>query len=156
MNAVKYLSRLTLVGFMLLVAVSLQSEEKTVDDSNGNKVSIAQEAKRPFLPPNLTSGLRVPAGETFHLGERQTGDFTVSARNDGQVAVTILATREKRREVVGEVKPGETVVRRFKSSDGVLVQNKSDKKASLYVEVWGSRDLAMYYKPNSEDPEADK
>lgn len=114
---------------------------------------IAAEAERPKGRPTLTSGLRVPAGETFHLGERQTGDFTVSARNDGKEAVVILATRGERREVVGVVKPKEVVVRGFKTGDGVLVQNPSEKsRARLYVEVWGTRNLAMYYRPNDEEP----
>ena len=134
---------------MLVVGIS-PAEEKAESDV-GKTEPIAKVVERPIGLVTLTSGLRVPAGETFHLGERQTGDFIVSARNDGKVAVTILATRGKRREVVGKVKPGETVVRAFKSSDGVLVQNQADKKASLYVEVWGTKNLAMYYKPNSEE-----
>ncbi|MEM9187480.1 MAG: hypothetical protein AAGB00_13390 [Planctomycetota bacterium] len=122
-------------------------------DAKPKRPPIASEAKRPLLPPTLTSGLRVPPGETFHLGERETGDFIVSAYNEGKTPVRILARRGKRRELVGEVKPNEKVVRAFKTGDGVLVENPSKNvKARLYVEVWGTRNLAMYYVPNEDEP----
>lgn len=123
------------------------------DEAAATKEPIAAEAERPWRPPTLTSGLGVPAGETFHLGERPSGDFIVSAYNRGKVPVTILAKRGKRVEEVGVVKPTETVVRAFQSSDGVLVQNNSaSTNAKLKVEVWGAKDLAMYYVPNDEEP----
>ncbi len=142
--------------FTLLVSLSVGiiSFSQVNADENGTKgkSTIAQEAARPQSRPDVTSGLGVPAGETFHLGERPTGDFVVSAYNIGSVPVTILASRGKRREIVGEVKPGETVIRKFRSSDGVLVQNQAMRKAQLTVEAWGTKDLSMYYKPNSEEP----
>lgn len=150
-----------LAGSLLAAARAEPTVEQPIQDrpaesnreTKPKRPPIASKAKRPLLPPTLTSGLRVPPGETFHLGERETGDFVVSARNDGETAVRILARRGKRREVVGEVKPNETVVRAFKTGDGVLVENPSAKtKARLYVEVWGTRNLAMYYVPNDEEP----
>lgn len=150
MHTHKQILGVLLVYIIMLVVGTSPAEEKT-ELNAGIIEPIAKVVERPIGLVTLTSGLRVPAGETFHLGERQTGDFTVSARNDGKVTVTILATRGKRQEVVGKVEPGETVVRAFKSSDGVLVQNQANKKASLYVEVWGTKNLAMYYKPNSEE-----
>ncbi|MEM8866475.1 MAG: hypothetical protein AAGF31_13100, partial [Planctomycetota bacterium] len=131
------------------------SEAETTDAAapEAKRPPIAAKAARPKGRPTLTSGLNVPAGETFHLGERQTGAFIVSAYNRGREPVVILASRGKRRETVGVVKPEETVVRAFQTGDGVLVQNPSEKtKARLYVEVWGTRDLAMYYIPNEEEP----
>lgn len=114
---------------------------------------IAAEAERPVGRPTATSGLTVPKGETFHLGERKSGPTVVSAKNIGRQAVYIIATRGERRELVGEVEPGETVVRAFQDGDGVLIRNPSAKRrARLTVEVWGTKNLAMYYVPNEKEP----
>lgn len=120
--------------------------------SNGADAGPAMEpATRPLLPPKLTSGLTVPAGETFHLGERPTGAFTVSAYNRGSVAAVLILTRAGERRTVATIAPGETAVGTFKSGDGVLVRNTSaESDAQLKVEVWGASDLAMYYTPNAD------
>ena len=143
----------TALAFAVVASLATAAEKSAPP---ATKETIAEVAKRPLLPPTLTSGLGVPAGETFHLGERMTGDFTTSAKNIGKVAVTILAKRGERIEKVGVVKPGETVVRKFESGDGVLVRNESlTNSAKLTVEVWGAQNLAMYYVPNNEDGEAE-
>ncbi|MEN1678051.1 MAG: hypothetical protein AAGJ46_00550 [Planctomycetota bacterium] len=114
---------------------------------------IAIEAERPDGRPTATSGLTVPKGETFHLGERKSGPLVVSAKNIGREMVYIIATREKRRELVGKVEPGETVVRAFQEGDGILIRNPSkNRRARLTVEVWGTKNLAMYYVPNDKEP----
>ena len=110
-----------------------------------------QPATRPMLSPTLTSGLTVHAGETFHLGERPTGAFTVSAYNRGDVATLLILTRGDEQSVVAKIAPGETAIGRFESGDGVLVKNTSTKRdARLKVEVWGTKNLAMYYTPNED------
>ncbi|MEN0109287.1 MAG: hypothetical protein AAF805_01055 [Planctomycetota bacterium] len=135
-------------------AVLLASHEEEPDAKPANAAQpFAEVVDRPTLPPTLTSGLGVPAGEMFHLGERMTGDFTVSAYNRGTAAVTLWTLRDKKRELIGEVSPGETAVRRFRSGDGLLVENRAASAAKLKVEVWGTRDLAMYYTPSVETAE---
>lgn len=111
---------------------------------------------RPMLPPTLVSGLQVPGGETFHLGERRTGDFTVSARNRGGVAVRLILSRDGKTADIATLGPGETAVGRFESGDGILVRNLSNTiTASLRVEVWGTNNLAMYYTESGDDAPAD-
>lgn len=155
----RYVYKLLFFGFTVLQlldsSIGLSAQRAASDVVVVTKRPIAVLTSRPQLKPKITSGLGVPAGETFHLGERPSGDFVVSAYNEGAVPVTILATRGERREIVGKVNPGETVVRQFKSSDGVLVQNQSEQKAKLIVEAWGTNDLSMYYIPNSEEPAVD-
>ena len=147
---------LALSAFALAAVVAqskAESQAVTAEEPDaGESIELSTPAERPWLPPRLTSGLGVPAGETFHLGERPTGDFIVSAKNIGQAAVTIYTKRDKLRETIGRLEPGETVVRRFQSGDGVLIRNDSKRqKAKLTVEAWGTRDLAMYYVPNEDE-----
>lgn len=134
-------------------ALLFASADSTPESTANSESSWAEPADRPLLPPTLTSGLGVPAGETFHLGERLTGDFTVSAYNRGSAPVTLWTLRDKKRQRVGELAPGETAVRRFQSGDGVLIENQAGVAAKLKVEVWGTRDLAMYYTPAVETAE---
>lgn len=149
---------------VLAAATAPRAAAQSSDEPSGVAAPVATETEkqlaakveRPDGEPTLTSGLNVPASETFHLGERQTGDFTVSAKNRGRTKVALLTLRGKKRQLIGVVAPGETAVRRFQSGDGVLVRNLSNESpARLYVEVWGTRNLAMYYKNNAEEPAVD-
>jgi len=122
-----------------------------INAANADTLDI-EAVSRPFRSPTLTSGLTVPAGETFILGERPSGDFTVSALNKGQTTTRIIAARDGDAAPIATLPPGETVIARFKSNDAVLIQNLSDSQnAQLTVEVWGTQNLSMYYRPNEQD-----
>ena len=124
-----------------------------INAANADALDI-EAVSRPFRSPTLTSGLTVPAGETFTLGERPSGDFTVSALNKGQTTARIIASRDGNAAPIATLPPGETVIARFKSNDAVLIQNTSDQRnAQLTVEVWGTQNLSMYYTPNDEQTE---
>jgi hypothetical protein len=146
----------TAVVTVLLAACtpSDASPSSTVPINAANADSLDIEAvSRPFRSPTLTSGLTVPAGETFILGERPSGDFTVSALNKGQTTARIIASRDGNAAPIATLPPGETVIARFKSNDAVLIQNVSTtQRAEITVEVWGTQNLSMYYRPNN-DPD---
>ncbi|MEM1422870.1 MAG: hypothetical protein AAGH64_02595 [Planctomycetota bacterium] len=111
--------------------------------------------------PDLTSGLNIPAGETFNLGGEQRGNYNAEVTNRGSVAVEILSTTpgdsfnddpiSPTPVLITAVEPGAS--QRFSAGAGVplLLRNTSDtRNATLKVEVWGDTNLAMFYTDNQE------
>lgn len=111
--------------------------------------------------PDLTSGLTIPAGETFNLGGEQRGDYNAEITNKGSVAVELYSTNSGQNfgedrlsdtpVLIGTVEPG--AWERFSAGAGtpLLLKNTSDTvDAKLKVEVWGDTNLSMFYTDNED------
>jgi len=93
----------------------------------------------------ITSGLRIDAGQTFALGGGQQGGFTVTGRNTGPVVVVVLAKGAG--EKGGE---GAAVDAAFGPGEMTLLRNTSDMKlARLKLKISGdTSSLGMTYSAN--------
>lgn len=97
--------------------------------------------------PDLTSGLGIPARETFYFAGGQPREFIARATNTGQVAVTLLVELDEVVTEVGTLEPGSSGSWRFGPREAALFRNATDREASLKVEVRGDTGVAMYYEP---------
>ena len=98
----------------------------------------------------ITSGLRIEAGQTFELGGGQQGSFTVTGRNTGPVAVVVLGKGEGAPVVKGRVEPGASVDAAFGPGEMALLRNTSDTRtARLTLKISGdTSSLGMTYSAN--------
>jgi hypothetical protein len=99
----------------------------------------------------ITSGLQIEAGQTFELGGGQEGDFVVTGRNIGKVAVVVLGKLPDAQPVErGTVAPGGAVEARFAPGEMALLRNTSDRKtARLKLKISGdTASLGMTYSAN--------
>lgn len=90
--------------------------------------------------------------QTFALGGGQEGRFTVTGRNTGPVAVTVLGKAEGAATGVmrATVAPGASLEATFASGEGALLRNTSQSKtAQLKLRITGDTSaLGMGYVPN--------
>jgi hypothetical protein len=111
--------------------------------------------------PDLTSGLTIPAGETFNLGGEQRGDYNAEITNKGPVPVELYSTTTGQNfgddrisdtpVLVGTVEPGEWERFSAGANTPLLLRNTSDtRNAKLKVEIWGDTNLSMSYTDNEE------
>ncbi|MEM1186520.1 MAG: hypothetical protein AAGI53_16140 [Planctomycetota bacterium] len=105
------------------------------------------------MGPDLTSGLGIPAGETFNLGGEQEGGYRAQVSNQGDTEVTLMSTTSTGlTESLGTIAPGEKQRYEVRPGRPLLLRNESDQSdASLLVKVYGESNLAMYYTPNDEE-----
>jgi len=96
-----------------------------------------------WLACHLHSGLSVPAGEQFVLGDNPHGRFSVRVVNVGAVAVD-LAIQEQG-EVVSSstLAPGERTRAQFSAAQMAVFVNTETQDATLSVDVTGAIGLSM-------------
>ncbi|MEO1129534.1 MAG: hypothetical protein AAFX05_07480 [Planctomycetota bacterium] len=104
------------------------------------------------LGPDLTSGLGIPAGETFTLGGEQQGSYRAKVHNHGETTVTLLtSTGGNEPFPIAVLEPGDRDELRMGPAAPLLLRNESNvSDAALKVEVFGETSLAMYYTLNEE------
>ncbi|MEM7622140.1 MAG: hypothetical protein AAF235_02940 [Planctomycetota bacterium] len=100
--------------------------------------------------PDITSGLGIPAGETFLLGGQQEGSYRARVKNHGETSVTLLTSTDGGPLFpVAELAPGEADELRMGPGSPLYLRNESDDQdASLKVEVFGESNLGMSYIAN--------
>lgn len=97
--------------------------------------------------PDLTSGLGIPAGETFNLGGGQDRAYRARILNRGETSVTVFAPESSGSGMPAtEIRPGETRELTVASLTPLRLRNDSaSRDAALKVEVYGDTNLSMYY-----------
>lgn len=97
----------------------------------------------------INSNLTIDPGKTFVLGGGQSGAFTVSGENTGNVAVIVLARDDEGDTELATIAPGESFKQPFARSEGALLRNTSaNTRARVKLRVTGDTgDLAMRYIP---------
>lgn len=102
----------------------------------------------PSGKPSLTSNLQIDAGKTFvYAGEADSGGYTASVRNVGQVAVTLGRRIGTTDTALRVLKPGEATLAEFAKGQGALFQNATGQQARLLVLIWGDTNVGMKYEP---------
>lgn len=98
----------------------------------------------------INSNLYIPKAETFVLGGKQPGAFTVTGRNRGKVAVEVLARADGEETYLAKIAPGERFKQGFAQGEGALLRNTSDaEQAYVKVRITGTTsNLGMSYRPN--------
>jgi len=100
-----------------------------------------------LLGCHIHSGLTVPAGERFVLGDNPHGSFRVRVQNTSDLPVAVQTTAAG--AVVSEtvLGPGAVTRARFSPSQAAVFVNDSDASAQLSVHVRGDVGLSMGYTP---------
>ncbi|NNF43312.1 MAG: hypothetical protein HKN62_09735 [Phycisphaerales bacterium] len=94
----------------------------------------------------INSGLNIPPGEEFRLGENQHGAFTVSAENDGDVPVTVLSQdADGTRTKLATLEPGAIAKQQFDANTVAVFLNETERGAQLAVTIKGDTNLTMGY-----------
>ena len=143
---------LALVGSMVLAAAcsSLPNEKSTPELVGGASTSSdapRANARQPFGPPSLRSGLRIPPGERFVFAGGQPSGFVVCATNEGPVPVAIAAELGGERFDVATLGPGEKATVAFVAQQAAIFENPSNREARVRAEVWGPTEVGMRYVP---------
>ncbi|GMN03662.1 hypothetical protein [Erythrobacter sp. MTPC3] len=95
----------------------------------------------------INSNIYIDARETFVLGGKQPGDFTVKGQNKGGVTVEVFARADGTSSLLATIAPGEKFEQDFRQGEGALLRNTSGtERAHLKVRVTGTtRNLGMSY-----------
>jgi hypothetical protein len=106
----------------------------------------------PAVGGTINSNLAIEAGQTFELGGGQEGGFTVTGRNNGPVAVEVLAKANDAAAPVSRaiIAPGGKVDAGFAAGEMALLRNTSaTRKARLDLRISGdTSSLGMGYTDN--------
>jgi hypothetical protein len=97
---------------------------------------------------SITSGLMVPAGQTFYLGGGQKGAYTANATNTGTVPVALLLKASGAEPtLVTTLMPGKSTKARVPALAALLIRNEGDKDANVTIKAPGRvANLSMGYK----------
>nr|WP_298928725.1 hypothetical protein [uncultured Erythrobacter sp.] len=95
----------------------------------------------------ISSNVYIDARETFVLGGKQPGAFTVKGQNKGKVTVEVLAQSDGDATLIATIAPGERFKQGFAKGEGALLRNTStDARAHVKVRVTGTtKNLGMGY-----------
>lgn len=99
---------------------------------------------------SLTSGTTIRANDQFVLGDNEHGPFKAVLRNDAAQSLTIYTERKgiTPPEVV-LLKPTQKIELWVGANETVIIQNKGNRTAQVYLKITGDTDLGMTYKPVS-------
>ncbi|MDA9918302.1 hypothetical protein N9D37_00235 [Erythrobacter sp.] len=95
----------------------------------------------------ISSNVYIDARETFVLGGKQPGAFTVKGQNKGNVTVEVLAQSDGSSTLIAAIAPGDRFEQNFAGGEGALLRNTSTRaKAHVKVRVTGmTKNLGMGY-----------
>ncbi|MFZ4576638.1 MAG: hypothetical protein ACOYN0_19830 [Phycisphaerales bacterium] len=141
-------SGLAMCAFLAIANAGCGQRQAPIDAAD----SVAtRPPSRPWLSPDLTSGLDIPASQRFIFAGGQSKPFTAFVTNRGEVPVQIFAELDGTSMPIGTVEPGGTVSHRFGEKQAAVFENASGQQASLRVEVWGQTQVGMRYLPMMTD-----
>jgi hypothetical protein len=96
----------------------------------------------------INSGLSIPPGEEFRLGENRHGAFSIAVRNDGAVPVDLLIEGpDGNRTTIATLAPGSSADERFAADTIAIFANPAERTAELTVRITGDTGLSMGYEP---------
>ncbi|MEL7197433.1 MAG: hypothetical protein AAGL10_03880 [Pseudomonadota bacterium] len=95
----------------------------------------------------ISSNVYIDAKETFVLGGKQPGAFSVKGTNKGEVTVEIYASDEDGAVLVGTVAPGDAFKANFAKDEAAWLRNTStNARAHVRVRITGTTsNLGMGY-----------
>lgn len=117
-------------------------------------VGIAAFAIAPIASAAISSNVYIDAQETFVLGGKQPGAFTVKGQNKGDVTVEVFASEEGENTLVATIAPGDRFKADFAQGEAAWLRNTSaSARAHVRVRITGATsNLGMGYQGwNAED-----
>jgi hypothetical protein len=156
-NVILHLARPSVgVAFAAIVALlplsgCEQSGTTKATDAPGttSPESVSRPASTPFFGPNLTSNLRIGAGQRFiFAGGAEDRAYTASVENNGTVPITVMRGapgNPAQAANITTLAPGEKAVQKFALGEAAIFENTSAAEATLIVKVWGDTNVGMRY-----------
>lgn len=133
-----------------VVLVAGCASTATRSDSAAGSGSLA--VPRPLFGPDLTSNLKIPAGQQFIYAGGQRESFTAIATNEGPVPVTLVEDLDGNLKIVATVAPGSQASYRFDARAAARFENPASSPALVKVEIWGPTQVGMRYTSLNEGP----
>lgn len=100
-----------------------------------------------WMACHLHSGLAVPAGERFILGDNPHGRFSVRVVNVGVVPVELVVEEAGAIVSTATLQPGDRTRARFQAQQAAIFVNAGEQEANLSVDINGDIGLSMNYTP---------